>query len=199
MSELQELSAKVLKNFQGNMVVALLCLFLVLELFSLTNTARSTDNLLQVSDLSGTTNVDRPSQYAVPAKVPKISEIKGPRIDDGAATIVAEGVSSAQTQTQTLACFSLPTGVWVFLLVAYIALLVFNLAYNFQNVTRVQWVWELGLTLLTLLTWFLWDECRTSPWFPLAVLKMGVLIYALYLYFFEMQQGRKPEQTESLF
>lgn len=105
----------------------------------------------------------------------KISEIRGPRIDDGAAMIVA-GESAAP------ACQTLPLNLWVFLVVAYIALLVFNFSYTFKDVERPQWFWETMYTLAFIAGWFVWDGCRENIWFPFAIVKFGLIIFAADIY-----------------
>ncbi len=194
---MQELSVKIWKSVRENLVVVFLCLFLIIDIFSLSAiTYRGSDVLLNISGQSGSsTNSERAVQPLASKNIPKISEIKGPRIDDEAAMIAVEESLSAEAQAK--ACFSLPAEIWVFLLIAFVALLIFNLTYDFGRATKIQWGWELGLVLLTLLAWFIWDECRTSVWFPLSIIKMGVIIYALYLYFFERKFPKG--KTGSLF
>lgn len=192
---MQELSVRIWKSMKENLVAVFLCLFLVIDIFSLsTITYTGSDALLSISGQNtSSVNSERIVQPLVSKSIPKISEIKGPRIDDEAAMIVVEEAPSAQAKV----CFSLPIEIWVFLLIAFVALLVFNLTYDFERATKIQWGWELALVLLALVTWFIWDECRTSVWFPLSIIKTGVIIYALYLYFFERKFPR--EKTESLF
>lgn len=105
----------------------------------------------------------------------KISEIRGPRIDDGAAMIVA-GESAA------LACQTLPLNLWMFLVIAYIALLVFNFSFTFQEADQPQWFWEVVFTFLFIAGWFVWDGCRSNVWFPFAIARFGLIIFALYIY-----------------
>lgn len=196
---MQELSAKIWKSLRENLVVVFLCAFLIIDIFSLSAiTYRGSDALLNISGQSASSvNTERAVQPLVSKNIPKISEIKGPRIDDEAAMIVVEETLSAEAQAKV--CFSLPVEVWIFLLIAFVALLVFNLTLNFEKAISVQWGWELGLAVLTLGVWFLWDECRMYVWFPLSIIKMGVIIYALYLYFFEKKFSEEKEKTESLF
>lgn len=111
----------------------------------------------------------------------KISEIRGPRIDDGAVMIVA-GESAA------LACQTLPLNLWMFLVIAYIALLVFNFSFTFQKVNQPQWFWETMYTIAFVAGWFIWDECRENIWFPFAVIKFGLITFALYAYFLKKKQ-----------
>lgn len=114
--------------------------------------------------------------------IPKISEIKGPRIDDEAAAVERVAVCNDGKET----CSTLPTGIWLFLLVAYGALLIFNLAYNFKQAMKIQWFWELLYTLLALAAWYAWDSCGAANiWYPEFVLKTGIVIYGIYLYFFQ--------------
>lgn len=125
----------------------------------------------------------------------KISEIRGPRIDDRAAMIVA-GKPALVTATLAPLCFTLPINIWTFLVLAYVALIVFNFSYTFQQatselgarVTRPQWFWETLYTLLFIVGWFVWDECRSHIWFPFTVVKFGLIIFVLYVYLWEKKQ-----------
>jgi hypothetical protein len=111
----------------------------------------------------------------------KISEIRGPRIDDEAAMIVAEKALSV--------CRTLPLNLWVFLVVAYVALLVFNFSYTFKDVERPQWFWETLYALAFIAGWFVWDSCHKNIWFPFAIVKFGLIIFALYAYFLKKKQA----------
>ena len=109
--------------------------------------------------------------------IPKLSEIRGPAIDPRAVAIVVETT-----------CTTLPVTLWVFLLIAYIALLIFNLAYDFGKSVKKgehRFGWEIVLTVLALWAWSLWDTCGQMLWFPVAVIKYGLLTYVFYLYFFQ--------------
>jgi hypothetical protein len=110
----------------------------------------------------------------------KISEIRGPRIDDEAAMIVAEKA--------TAVCRTLPLNLWVFLMVAYIALLVFNFSFAFKEANQPQWFWETLYALAFIAGWFAWDSCRENIWFPFAIVKFGLIIFALYAYFLKKKQ-----------
>ena len=186
---MQELSEKILQSLRGNLVVILLGVFLVIDIFSLSFMTRpDSDNLLQISGPSGAAaDAERTAQkprVSDSMQVLKISEIKGPRIDDQAAMVIVD-TEAAGTAVAQRRCFSLPADIWIFLLIAYVALLIFNLTYDFGRTTRVQWGFELTLTLLTLVAWYAWDRCSAQIWFPLYVIKLGILMYALYLYFFD--------------
>lgn len=111
----------------------------------------------------------------------KISEIRGPRIDDEAAMIVVdEPVASV--------CQTLPLNLWVFLVIAYIALLVFNFSFTFKEAIQPQWFWETLYTLSFIAGWFIWDGCRENIWFPFAIVKFSLIIFALYAYFLKKKQ-----------
>lgn len=122
----------------------------------------------------------RPDNTLSQQPILKISEIRGPRIDDEAAMIV--------TKKATVVCQTLPLNAWVFLVIAYIALLVFNFSYTFKEVERPQWVWETLYTLAFIAGWFAWDACRENIWFPFAIVKFGLIIFALYAYFLKKKQ-----------
>ena len=123
--------------------------------------------------------------------IPRISEIEGPMIDSGAASIEATVSVSETCAVPSVAkiCKNLPTKVWISLLFAYFALLIFNLTYEFGKKTKPQWFWESLYTLIFILGWFYFDQCGESVWFPLYILKIGIIIYFIYLYFFEKRSS----------
>ena len=133
---------------------------------------------------------------SAPAAVPKLSEIKGPSIDGEGASVVR--LENSATCALSAACATLPAGLWVFLLVAYLALLGFNLAYKFKESRNIRWVWETIMTLLLIAGWFYFDQCRSHLWFPLYVMKLGIIIYLFYLYFFGEKQKNDSGYPESL-
>lgn len=102
----------------------------------------------------------------------RISEIDGPRIDAVAATTV---VTEA----------ALPGELWLFLLLAYVALLVFNFSYTFETVYSPQWFWETLYTFLALFCWYVFDREAVYLWFPFMILKSGLIVFALYVYLLE--------------
>jgi hypothetical protein len=127
--------------------------------------------------------VQEEAAVSIPDRIPKLSEMRGPRIDDEAAMIVVEESVAALP-----ACTTLPAGVWVFLLAAYVALMVFNLSFGFAHpivAHRIQWFWEVLYTVAFIGMWYAWDGCQGAEWYPLAILRMGVFLYAVYLYFFD--------------
>lgn len=160
---------------KDNRVVVLLALVLVVNLFSI--------------GLVLTLYAERIANFNEP--IQKLSQIDGPRISSVAATTVAQGGAFCRD--------ILPVTMWVFLLVAYIALLVFNLSSTFKKAIKVQWLWETILTLAFLVGWVLWDTCRTNLWFPLSLIQIGVVIFALYLYFFEKKLSKEREEMSKLF
>ncbi|MEK9151566.1 MAG: hypothetical protein AAB547_02955 [Patescibacteria group bacterium] len=133
----------------------------------------------------------------------KISEIRGPRIDDEAAMIVADESaelsrssrrSSCATQAAVSPCPTLPIGIWIFLLAAYVALLIFNFSYTFRQAARPQWFWETLYTALALIGWYAWDGCRDHIWFPFAVVQFGLITFAIYAYLLEKRLLEKEKQ-----
>lgn len=122
----------------------------------------------------------RPDDVLSQKPILKISEIRGPRIDDEAATIVAEKAAAV--------CRTLPLNLWIFLVIAYIALLVFNFSYTFQDAQQPQWFWETLLAFLFIAGWLVWDQCRENIWFPFAIMKFGLITFALYAYFLKKKQ-----------
>lgn len=122
--------------------------------------------------------------------IKKISDISDPMIDSEAATDVY------------VVCTSLPLEAWAFLLLAVGVLLIFNFWYGFTRGEKMQWQWELGFVAAAFLVWCIWDSCQEAAWFPFALLKMSLLIFAVYLHLFEKRQALPdmPEEryTESI-
>ena len=106
-----------------------------------------------------------------------------PRIDDEAASIVSEREEVVCASGKAVPiCASLPAEVWIFILAAYLFLLVFNLSYDFGKAKKIRWFWEGLFTLLAIYAWYAYDGCRTFIWFPLYVMKLGIIIYLFYIY-----------------
>ena len=110
--------------------------------------------------------------------IPKLSEMKGAQIDSQAAAVINEDV-----------CKTVSAGVWIFLLFAYIALLVYNFSYRFKESVRIQWFWELIYTLLFVLVWLLFDECFIHSWFPFMLIETGLIVFGIYAYLFEKKRS----------
>ncbi|EKE20247.1 MAG: hypothetical protein ACD_8C00034G0011 [uncultured bacterium] len=115
----------------------------------------------------------------------KISEISGPMIDGEAAWSSCEEVSGVTG--------NLPVKVWIFLLFAYVSLLIFNLAYGFASTKKPRWFFEGLLTFSFIFGWFYFDKLGVYVWFPLNVVKLLVVIYVCYLYFLEKKNNKKEE------
>jgi hypothetical protein len=183
-----EMSLIKLKEFGArHLVVIALVLLVVMEIASL-------------AFVDGVRLNESPSVQPQPTL--KISDIRGSRIDDQAAMIVIDK-SATVSETLKVACSTLPINVWIFLLIAYVALLVFNFSYTFKQVTEPQWFWETLYTVLALVGWYSLDDCRAHIWFPLAVVKFGLIIFIVYLYLLEKKPSEleiaKEEKTESMF
>ncbi len=111
----------------------------------------------------------------------RISDIHGPSIGSGAAMTEDAGSSCLVYGGE---CSSLPSELWVGLLLVYIVLLIVNFYYGSRKFSEnIQWFWEVSYTALALIAWYAFDGCRTHLWFPLYVLKMGAVIFGGYLYF----------------
>lgn len=120
-----------------------------------------------------------------------------PRIDEEAASIVRESAEeNCNCEKAVPSCATLPAGIWIFLLAAYIFLLIFNLSSAFGQAQKVQWFWEALLTLFALGAWYAYDGCRTFIWYPLYVLKFGLIIYLFYLYLLAEKKKKKKEINE---
>jgi hypothetical protein len=113
--------------------------------------------------------------------VPKLSVIRKPQIDDKAASISCEQTAVGNAPI----CQTLPAKIWIFLLISYLALLIFNLTYEFERSFRLRWGWEVLLTGIFIFGWLYFDRCSLNMWFPLYVIKLGAIVYVVYLYFFD--------------
>lgn len=171
--------SKVFEMLSRNLLVVVLLVLLCVEAASLFVVGPVTTWLYDEVAVMG---------EGIPAPLLKISEIDGPRIDDVAASVVA-------SQTQAL-----PGELWVFLLLAYMALLVFNFSYTFERVSEPQWGWEAFYTLIALWGWSVLDTERMYLWFPLMILKSGLILFALYVSLLERrlqgEQGEKEKQEK---
>lgn len=108
-----------------------------------------------------------------------------PRIDEEAASIVYENEEAdCDSSAAVPPAAALPAGAWIFLLGAYIFLLLFNLSADFGKTRKIRWFWETVFTLLALSAWFVYDPSRSFTWYPLYVLKLGLITYLFYIYFF---------------
>lgn len=173
---------QIARIVQNNLVVVLLGALFFVEIWS----------LIVVSPMPRIVDEGTLSETSL-----KISEIDGPRIDAEAASIVVD----EDTQIISSATLVFPGEFWVFLLLAYGALLVFNLSYTFERVVAPQWFWEVLYTFLALLTWMFLDPGAFYTWFPLMVIKLALLIFALYVYLLEkrgLPDAQEPK-TEPLF
>ena len=178
---------EMLPFIKKNSLVILLVLFLVVDIFFSILSFKNQQNIQQ-RQLGQKTFLQKDSLQNFNTKnIPRISDIKGPRIDDQAASV--ERVVVRNTGKKT--CSTLPAGIWMFLIFAYGALLIFNLAYKFKEATKIQWYWELIYTLLAIIAWYVWDQCgNLNIWYPEFVLKAGIVIYGIYLYFFNKNQNK---------
>lgn len=129
-------------------------------------------------------------QETVGTAIPRLSEIDGAAIDEGAVMAVAEDASLMPYRL----CRTLPIGLWVFLLVSYALLLIFNFSYSFQTLGRITWKPEAVYTALFLLGWYLWDSCHATWWFPWLILKMGILLFLIALF---ASEARKKAESVS--
>ncbi len=158
------------RAIRKNPVVAALGALLLIEFFSLVLVGPVDTVFLDEASVS--------EQGSIDSQPLKISEIDGPRIDDTAATVVV-------SQTPVL-----PGELWVFLFLAYVALLVFNFSSTFERVAEPQWGWETLYTFITLWGWYALDSERLYVWFPLLVIKSGLIIFALYAYLLERRLSK---------
>lgn len=116
------------------------------------------------------------------SNIPKLSEIVGPRIDEEAASISCKKIAY---NVEASSCQTLPVKIWLLLLICYLFLLVFNLSYDFNETVNPRSLWEIILTGVFIFGWLYFDKCGVNIWFPLGIIKFGIVIYLSYLYFFE--------------
>lgn len=189
MEQMRERLKKGRLFVQQNAILALIIAFFVLEAISLMILSQSTVNDPVDLLVRRGPVISQEAVIPVSKNIPKLSEIRGPRIDNEAAMIVIQDETKEATPASS--CFTLPVEMWVFVFLMYTALIIFNLAYGFDRPAHthtIQWFWETLYTLLFIVGWYVWDECRMQVWFPLAIVKTGLFVYAVYLYFFERRK-----------
>lgn len=155
------------------MSLSLVFLLFVVDIFFISVSSQK----MERAQSFGTETVCRSGGEKSLGDVPKISEIKNPMITEQAATSVCR-------KKPTPSCKDLGLKAWAFLLMAYLGLLVSNLVYGFLKNQKIQWIWELIMTIIFLGFWFPYDECAFSLWYPLYVAKLSIAVYGIYLYFF---------------
>ena len=101
------------------------------------------------------------------------------RIDEKAAFSVQENDTGQEADS-----IKFPEKFWAFLFGVYLFLLVFNLSFGLKDKKKIQWFWELLLTLLVLWTWKKLDPGQNFRWFYYCVIESGVIIYFFYAYSF---------------
>lgn len=166
-----------------NSFILLLILFVMVDIFSYALVFSQNKNLLSQQKIY--LQKDSLQNFDM-RNIPKISNIKGPSIDGQAASV--EKISVSNFTGRAVANSTLPAKIWIFLFIAYAVLLIFNLAYNFSRAVKIQWFWEFLLTLLAVAVWFVFDSQKINIWYPVFILKTGIIIYAVYLYFFNKKQ-----------
>lgn len=133
-----------------------------------------------------------------PSSLSEIIKSGEPQIDEEAAEIVKEDQGKENYEILLEGnnhCRSLPENLWVFLLGAYLFLIIFNLSFEFEKAGNIRWFWESLYTVLALLAWFNYDGCRTNTWFAPAVIESGIIIYAYYLYYFKRANRKKKIES----
>jgi hypothetical protein len=134
----------------------------------------------------------------MPADSPFLDET--PRIDEEAASDEKKEDPGEQNYEILLSsnghCRTLPQNLWVMLLGIYIFLLLFNLSFELEKRKKLRWFWEALYTMLALLAWYNFDQCRGNSWFAQSVIFNGIIIYSFYLYFWSnkiKKSGPKPK------
>lgn len=193
---MDELAEKIKVSFKNNGFVYLLVLFLVVDIISIPfvfsrNQGRESQCLPQEETSLQKDLLPNPE----PENIPKISDTKGPQIDTQSAAVSMTVTFKApekpivpEASEKIIDSEILPVKIWIFLFLTYVVLLIFNLAYNFKRTKKIQWFWELALTFLALSVWYALGRDQNNAWYPTYIVKIGILIYALYLYFFNKKQ-----------
>lgn len=166
---MKETLVRAFSIMQHSGIVGILCVLILVEIFS----------IVALNPF--------PSQVSVDESVVKLSQVKGPQIDNAAASVIQENSLGV--------CSSLPEDIWIFLLLSYIALLLYNFSYTYTQTHAPQWLWESLYTVLGLVAWNVWDGCRTHLWFPFAVLKTGIIIFAIYVYLLEKKKMKSVREA----
>ena len=116
-----------------------------------------------------------------------------PRVDEKASCVVKEcGDVFSQNIAPTSNENQFSNHFWIFLLGAYVFLLIFNFSFDFQKAKSPQWFWEAVFTFLAIFTWDNLDVARANAWFPGTLVEMAVIIYLYYLYFLRKKLKNKP-------
>lgn len=111
----------------------------------------------------------------------KISEITEPTIGSTAAmtSIAAElCVDTASTSGM----------LWVFALLAVSVVVAVNFCMALHAQKEWEWLPELLLLIPMIILWYCLDTCHEALWFPLALLKVNLVLFAIYLYLFEKKE-----------
>lgn len=89
-----------------------------------------------------------------------------------------ENIMGAQDSCQS---WSLKT--WILILIAYFTIFNFNNFYKLSaNHKKIRWFWQLTYTALTIVIWYLFDNCRYFTWLPIVTVLLGAGSYEYYLY-----------------
>lgn len=116
-----------------------------------------------------------------------------PRIDPEAAFIVKEFPDEINPFRS---CGNLTQNIWALIFGAYLLLMIFNFAYDFDKIKSPHWFWEALYTLLAFYAWYSLDKCRTNIWFPLVVIESSLIIFGFYVYLFNIKTFLKNENEK---
>ncbi|MEK9173805.1 MAG: hypothetical protein AAB845_00900 [Patescibacteria group bacterium] len=143
--------------------------------------------LLNVSELT------QPS-----SKVAPVTTLSGQTglgaIDEKAVMVVADGDIIRAIPL----CGSLPESAWIFLVCIYVLLMAFNLREQYRLYGDIRyWRFEALITAFFLFEWLVFDTCREQAWFPLTLIKSGLILVLIFeiksLY---QNLVATPEQTQ---
>ena len=101
----------------------------------------------------------------------------GGAIDEEAVMVVADGDIIRAIPL----CHSLPKDTWALLICIYILLMVFNLREQYRMYGGLRyWRFEAFITAFFLFEWLIFDTCREQAWFPLTLIKSGLILILIF-------------------
>jgi RsiW-degrading membrane proteinase PrsW (M82 family) len=122
----------------------------------------------------------------------QISDLHGKQSLGEAAVMVEQQSDGLRVMSL---CTSLPNEVWLFLIGAYLALLIFNFKEAYKQQKPIGGVFEIFLSGMFLILWASFDNCHSTYWFPLLLLKSGLIVY-IFAQLLMLYTTLQPEPEE---